>query len=97
MYGGCGTNVVDHAIHRHRIYKYSKTDRGLRPLPQLLMICWYRVLSCKDFYEVLMVSRDATEVELKKQYKRLALTLHPDKNRAPQADEAFKCMYVSQG
>lgn len=39
---------------------------------------------------MLGVSRNSTDVELKKQYKRLALALHPDKNRAPQADEAFK-------
>lgn len=49
-----------------------------------------RVLNCGDFYEVLEVSRDVTDSELKKQYKRLALILHPDKNRAPQSDDAFK-------
>lgn len=49
-----------------------------------------RVLHCKDYYDILGVSRDASDVDLKKHYKRLALTLHPDKNRAPQADEAFK-------
>lgn len=54
----------------------------------LLVIC--RVLSCNDYYDILGVARDATDSELKKQYKRLALTLHPDKNRAPQSDEAFK-------
>ena len=49
-----------------------------------------RVLHCKDYYEVLRVSRGATNVEMKKQYKKLALILHPDKNRAPQSEEAFK-------
>lgn len=48
------------------------------------------MLHCKDYYDILEVPRSATEVELKKQYKRLALALHPDKNRAPKADEAFK-------
>ena len=36
------------------------------------------------------MSRDASEADLKKQYRKLALQLHPDKNRAPKADEAFK-------
>lgn len=55
------------------------------------MFCdFFRVLRCKDYYELLGVSRDASNVELKKHYKKLALQFHPDKNSAPRADEAFK-------
>ena len=49
-----------------------------------------RVLQCGSYYEILEVERDASEADLKKQYKRLALCLHPDKNAAPKADDAFK-------
>ena len=35
----------------------------------------------KDFYAILNVSKDATEEEIKKSYKKLALLYHPDKNR----------------
>lgn len=38
--------------------------------------------------------RTATEAEIKKQYRRLALQLHPDKNSAPKAEEAFKGAYM---
>lgn len=41
-------------------------------------------------YEVLEVTRDADENALKRSYRKLALRLHPDRNFAKGADEAFK-------
>lgn len=51
-----------------------------------------RIKQCKDYYEILGVSKDAGESELKKQYRKLALQFHPDKNKTPGAAEAFKAI-----
>ncbi|KAL0964574.1 hypothetical protein UPYG_G00325830 [Umbra pygmaea] len=51
-----------------------------------------KIKSCKDYYEILGVEKDAGEEDLKKSYRKLALKFHPDKNQAPGATEAFKAI-----
>ncbi len=40
----------------------------------------------RDYYEILGVSKDATDDQIKRGYRRLAMKYHPDRN--PDAEEA---------
>lgn len=48
-------------------------------------------MSKRDYYEVLSVARDASDKEIKKSYRRIAMKSHPDRNPDDKAaEETFK-------
>ncbi len=44
----------------------------------------------KDYYKILGLSRSATDDDVKKAYRKMALRFHPDKNKSAGAEEKFK-------
>lgn len=62
--------------------KYDESDAAL--------VREFLKVDKSDYYAVLGLSKEATSADVKKAYRKLALVYHPDKNRAPRADEAFK-------
>ncbi|CAJ1434438.1 unnamed protein product [Effrenium voratum] len=65
------------------------TKDGKQYTPEQMQLV-QRILRTKDYYDILEVPKNAGEDVAKKAYRKLALKLHPDKNHAPGADEAFK-------
>lgn len=49
-----------------------------------------KIIERKDYYEILGLKNNASEDEIRKAYKKLAIKFHPDKNKSNYAEEAFK-------
>lgn len=75
---------------RHRATRGAAADEDHKATPaQRELVA--RIRSTANYYEVLCIERGSSDDDIRKAYRKLALKLHPDKNRARGADEAFKC------
>jgi len=50
----------------------------------------------KDYYQVLQVSRDATQEDIKKAFRGLAMQYHPDRNPQNQAEAEVKFKEINE-
>lgn len=44
----------------------------------------------RDYYDVLGISKQASNEDIKRAYRKLALEWHPDRNKSPEAESRFK-------
>ncbi|KAM7278314.1 hypothetical protein ACFE04_005448 [Oxalis oulophora] len=88
----------------HKIaLKAQRLYSELENVSQMLVICEVHTVAEKklfanetDWYGVLQVEQTADESTIKKNYRKLALQLHPDKNKFPGAEAAFKIIGEAQ-
>jgi len=58
------------------------------PNPESHDLCT-KIMNSKNYYETLMISSDCEPSEIKKQFKKLVLIIHPDKCKNSNANNAF--------
>ncbi|CAA0840747.1 Chaperone DnaJ-domain superfamily protein [Striga hermonthica] len=88
-YGGCR----DFAILAQETEPLLEGSDQILAVAEVLLAADNKRLSINqpDWYAVLQIPQRTEEAEvIKKQYRRLALLLHPDKNRFPFSDSAFR-------
>jgi hypothetical protein len=88
-----GADATPNASAKNRDHNQGNQDRKYTVEQKSAVI---RVRRCGStaFYEILGLERTASDVEIKKAYRKLSLLTHPDKNGYDGADEAFKSELV---
>ncbi|KAG7551152.1 Chaperone J-domain superfamily [Arabidopsis thaliana x Arabidopsis arenosa] len=93
----------DFTTARRIALKAQKMDASLENVvARMIMVCDVHCAALEksgdetDWYKILQVEQNADEHTIKKQYRKLALHLHPDKNKLPGAESAFKTIGEAQ-
>eukprot|EP00049_Salpingoeca_infusionum_P000092 m.37106 g.37106 ORF g.37106 m.37106 type:complete len:407 (-) comp10069_c0_seq1:928-2148(-) len=79
---------------RQRSANTTKTEQKApqRPFTPKQKQMVQKVLSASTLYERLSIEKTADATVIRRAYRKLALQLHPDKNGAPRAEEAFQAI-----
>lgn len=60
----------------------------------LTLVAMIGVVQSEDFYELLGIERDADAKDIRRAFKRLALTMHPDKNQVNYLKDVYIQFFV---
>lgn len=66
----------------------------------LLLLCLSEALSeviNRNYYDTLHVEPTATDSEIKKSFRKLAVKYHPDKNKSADAEKTFREIAEGKG
>ncbi|KAK9994659.1 hypothetical protein SO802_024362, partial [Lithocarpus litseifolius] len=87
----CSWVAVGFAILAQETEPLLDGSNQILAVTDVLLAAEKRMNNHHDWYSILQLDRRSDDQELiKKQYRRLVLLLHPDKNKFPLADQAFK-------
>ncbi|CDY13919.1 BnaC09g39070D [Brassica napus] len=92
----------DFPTARRVAVKAQKMDETLENIAHMIMVCDVHCAAQEksgdetDWYKILQVEYNADDNAIKKQYRKFALHLHPDKNKLPGAEAAFKMIGEAQ-
>lgn len=94
----------DYSGARKIALKAQQLYPDLENISQLILVCDVHLSAesmvdgkVKDWYGILKIESTADEASIKKQYRKLALLLHPDKNKFAGASDAFKFIVEAHG
>ncbi|KAI3834741.1 hypothetical protein MKX03_013994 [Papaver bracteatum] len=96
-------NSKDYVGAQTMISKAQKLYPSMENVSKMLFVCQVHCSSERkvhgsepDWYDILQVEQTADEGCIRKQFKKLAVQLHPDKNKFPGAEAAFKLIGQAQ-
>ncbi|KAF5941589.1 hypothetical protein HYC85_019231 [Camellia sinensis] len=81
---------VDSSKNEAASGKFAEVSNGEHNYTEEHVQLIREVRRSKDYYEILGLQKGCPVEEIRKAYRKLSLKVHPDKNKAPGAEEAFK-------
>ncbi|KAG5555068.1 hypothetical protein RHGRI_012560 [Rhododendron griersonianum] len=83
-------NHVESTKNKPASSTFDEVSNGERSYTEEHVELIRKVKRSKDYYDILGLEKSCSVEEIRKAYRKLSLKVHPDKNKAPGSEEAFK-------